>query len=129
MAQATFRMVFKNKAKVAQDVKDYGPIVYEVVKQIIDNNFIQAENFARGNAPWTDRTGDARRSIGSVDDSSKDIIRYWLKIGVDYGIWLEISNQGKYRILVPTMTIFEANIIRDLRKIGVEIKATGGSRV
>lgn len=126
MTKPSVQFILKNQASLSKDLKNHGLVVYHVIKQIIDNNFIGMENYARQSAPWTDRTGDARRSIASVDDSTKDIIRYWLKIDVDYGIWLEVSNQGKYRILVPTMTIFEAKIIQDLRKIGVEVKATGG---
>lgn len=124
MAKPVFRTVMKNQASLRKDILGAGPKLVEVVKAIIDANFIKGESYAKQNAPWTDRTGDARRSIASVDDSDANTIRYWLQIGVDYGIWLEIANQGKYRILIPTSTIIEANIIQDLRRIGVEIKVT-----
>lgn len=125
MSSPSIRTVIKNQAQLSKNFRNMGPIIYSVIKQIIDNNFIIAENYAKSNAPWTDRTGDARRSISSVDDSNSNTIRYYITIGVDYGIWLEIANQGKYRILVPTSTILEADIIRDLKKIGVTVKMTG----
>lgn len=124
MSQPAFRVKINTRSinQINDKIMKWGDRLYDVVKAIIDNNFIQAENHARQTAPWTDRTGNARRSIASVDDSQPGIVRYHLIIGVDYGIWLEVSNQGKYRILVPTMTIFEARIIQNLKRIGVEIQ-------
>lgn len=64
----------------------------------------ELENDAKQNRPWTDQTGNARRSIqGSYEIGDRNVI-IALAIGVDYGKYLELSNGGKYRIIVPTMT-------------------------
>jgi len=124
MSKPMFRtkVSYASTNKINKNLLRWGDKLYDVVKMIIDLNFIEGENFAKQNAPWTDRTGDARRSIASVDLSEKGVVRYHLIIGVDYGIWLEVSNQGKYRILVPTLSIMEARIIKALNRIGVEVK-------
>ena len=58
---------------------------------------------AKQNAPWTDRTGNARKFLkGSVSIDEKAITIY-LSHSVEYGIWLELANSGKYAILKPTM--------------------------
>lgn len=61
------------------------------------------ENQAKNNRPWTDRTGNARRSIEGSSEVGRDYIKVALCIGVDYGKYLELSNGGKYRIILPTM--------------------------
>ncbi len=57
----------------------------------------------KSGAPWTDRTGAARGSLTARAQvtASEGIIT--LAHGVDYGIWLEISNQGRYAIVGPTL--------------------------
>lgn len=59
---------------------------------------------AKGNAPWTDRTGNARRSISSETEASVNKIETYLSIGVFYGKYLELSNGGKYAIVWATIT-------------------------
>jgi len=64
----------------------------------------QAEAEAKRNAPWTDRTGNARKSItGSGPEVSATRMRAALAIGMYYGVFLELSNGGKYRIVWPTV--------------------------
>ena len=92
--------------------------IAEKAKAVVDRNFIEMENFAKSNASWTDRTGNARRSIKKVDKSDRTAILYYLIIGVNYGVWLEIAHQGKFQILRPTMTIFEPKLQKELKKIG-----------
>lgn len=62
-----------------------------------------AENESKRSAPWRDRTGNARNSIfGTVGPQIEPIIGYH-GIGVFYGKYLELSNQGRFRIVWPTM--------------------------
>lgn len=64
----------------------------------------EAENEAKRSAPWTDRTGNARRSItGSGPQFEGEKVVGYLCIGVEYGRYLELSNAGKYRIVWPTI--------------------------
>ena len=64
----------------------------------------EAEAQAKRSAPWTDRTGNARKSItGSGPEVSPTRMRAALAIGMYYGVYLELSNGGKYRIIWPTV--------------------------
>lgn len=60
-------------------------------------------------APWTDRTGAARSGLFVLkrhqDIPGSPYGRHELIFahGVDYGIWLEVANSGKYQILMPTV--------------------------
>jgi Tfp pilus tip-associated adhesin PilY1 len=63
-----------------------------------------AEAEAKAKAPWTDRTGNARQSItGSGPAESGNVYSWALCIGMFYGVYLELSNGGKYRIVWPTI--------------------------
>lgn len=73
----------------------------------------------RANAPWTDRTGNARNGLfcqpygffrgkGSRDSAGKfqrqgSIFGLVMYHSVPYGIWLEIRWSGRYAIIVPTL--------------------------
>jgi len=58
---------------------------------------------AQANAPWNDITGDARAGLGNVVLISDTDIKITLFHSVYYGIFLEVCNGGKYRIIVPTI--------------------------
>lgn len=64
---------------------------------------LHGEANAKTNAPWTNRTGAARASLrgaSTVKGASGEIT---ISHGVDYGIWLEVANQGRYRIIPQTL--------------------------
>jgi hypothetical protein len=64
----------------------------------------EAENMAKQSAPWKDRTGNARNSItGSGPVTKNDRIVTALAIGMFYGVYLELSNGGKFRVVWPTI--------------------------
>lgn len=60
-------------------------------------------DYARKNAPWNDRTGDARQGIETevrLENRSLEIDLYHT---IEYGIWLEIRWGGRYAIIIPTV--------------------------
>lgn len=67
---------------------------------------LQVEDYARINARWHDRTGNARASLTGLADNSNagndewEIILYG---GMPYSIWLETRWGGKYAIIRPTI--------------------------
>jgi len=77
----------------------------------------EAEQIAKANAPWTDRTGDARKLIkGSVIDD-KDAIGIQLMHRVEYGPYLERDGDGKYAILKPTIEGLRASFFKIAREV------------
>lgn len=124
MSKASVRFTLKNKAKLLQNFNQFGDNIKNVVHDLTEAKFIEMVNYAKTNAIWIDRTGNARQSIDSVDLSEKDVVKLYLTIGVDYGIWLEVANDGKYAILQNTLTIYEPEIMAMLEQVGVAL--TGG---
>jgi hypothetical protein len=75
-------------------------------------------NEAKRTAPWTDRSGDARRSIHAEVTEDAGGITAAIGIGVDYGKYLEMAHGGKYRVIDPTVFGFGKqemqNVMKDL---------------
>lgn len=58
---------------------------------------------AKTDAPWTDRTGNARNGLETDVSHAPRMHRITLFHKVEYGIWLEIAHNGAYRIIMPTL--------------------------
>ena len=72
--------------------------------------------YAKHNAPWTDRTGNARRSIHQ--ESANNGMKAYVGIGMPYGKYLELDHGGKYRIVHPTIFSYgKAQFIKNLKGI------------
>lgn len=62
-----------------------------------------SETYMRTHARWTDRTTNARNGLfATVIHNTSDNWLMVLSHGVDYGIWLEVIQGGKYAIVRPT---------------------------
>lgn len=64
---------------------------------------IELQDHMKQNAPWTDRTGQARRSLNVKVKTIKNGYRLVLSHGVDYGVDLELKHNKKYAIIQPTI--------------------------
>jgi hypothetical protein len=66
------------------------------------------EAWMKENAPWEDRTGDARDGLTAKKVSQGFRQEIYLYHTVDYGIWLEVRWNGKYAIIVPALEHFDS---------------------
>lgn len=88
---------------------------HRVENEVLDTA-IEALEYAKANAPWDDRTGDAREGL--------DVDVYWqghevvwdMFHTVDYGVYLETRWNGKYAIIMPTLEMFAPQIGRGLNE-------------
>ncbi len=113
------KMTFVNLGATKLKLDKITERMVKAAEVVAERRVIEAVNFAQMHGPWTDRTGNARRSISYHKTVTPHMIRFWFYIGVEYGVWLELSNQGKYRILRPTASIYGQKMQRDLTKLGV----------
>lgn len=62
-----------------------------------------AQDYARSNAPWTDRTSNARNGLFGA--ANRDGPNYVITVyhTMPYGVWLEVRNSGRYAIIEPTI--------------------------
>jgi hypothetical protein len=93
-------------SELAKAIEKYGDRVMVAVKAIADYIATQAQNDMRANAPWSDRTGNARSGLFSVAEmAAKDVVIIYFSHGhtVWYGIYLEVAHGGRWGIIAPTM--------------------------
>lgn len=87
------------------------------VKRVIAGQFKYAESeattFAKLNAPWTDRTGNARSGLHAKMNviNQGEAFELIMAHTVNYGIWLEVRFSGKYAILMPTLNYIGDQLI------------------
>lgn len=65
---------------------------------------------AQMNAPWTDRTGAAREGLEVDVANEGDEVVVTLAHTVDYGIWLETIQSGRFAIIMPTLEKYAVEI-------------------
>ena len=64
------------------------------------------EDYARENAPWTDQTGSARAGLIAEAERQGTELVLTLAHSVDYGVWLEVIQNGRFAIIMPTLEHF-----------------------
>lgn len=107
-------------AKGSQFLIDDGIIVWfdgpewdEVALQAFNDATSQVEQAAKSNAPWADRTGRARAGLTARAQSDHGDIVLTLFHTVEYGLWLEVIQNGNFATILPTLEQYAPQIIRD----------------
>ena len=73
------------------------------IKKFAESGANKLEAYAKENARWQNRTGDARRRLKGSTEQVKNGYRLSLAHGVDYGIWLELAMERRYAIIEETI--------------------------
>lgn len=64
---------------------------------------------------WTDQTGDARAALHTeLTGLGTDMVEIIFSHGVDYGIWLELANGGRFQVIAPALDAFAPIIWQDV---------------
>lgn len=88
------------------------------VKALADFFAQKMQDEARRDAPWQDRTGNARSGLFAIaEQAANDLVTIYLSHGhsVYYGKFLELSHGAKYAVIMPT-------IERNLPEIEYQLK-------
>lgn len=86
------------------------------VMRVAERYSVEIEAWMKANATWQDRTGDARRELrAEIIDVSGKAVTILLRHGVDYGLWLEVANGGRYAILTRALDHWAPMIWRDIQ--------------
>jgi hypothetical protein len=85
-------------------IKEFPAVLDRTVAQTIDYFAPRVEAFMKSNAPWTDRTTNARNGLRATPEHSYGRSHsIHCTHGVPYGIWLETRFGGKNAIIDPTI--------------------------
>lgn len=90
-----------------------GPEWDDVARQVFEQARGEVEEYARSNAPWEDRTGAARAGLTAEVSSSAGDVVMTLGHTVEYGLWLEVIQNGKFATIMPTLEVKAPQVISD----------------
>ncbi|MBQ9901074.1 MAG: HK97 gp10 family phage protein [Clostridia bacterium] len=99
---------------------DYGTNVSECLSDAGGAAASSMEDYAKNNRPWTDRTGNARRTMEGVcawavpsgsGRTSGNILTVGVEGHMPYSVFLELGYGQKYSILAPTVHHFAPRIL------------------
>ena len=108
-------------SELAVAIERYGDRVLTAVAGIAQYVATQMQNQAQADAPWTDRTGNARTGIfgTSEADFAARVVTIYLSHSatLTYPLFLEIGNSGKYAVIMRTMESHYEPLMQMLREI------------
>lgn len=102
---------------LADGMEEYEQRVTAAVLALMDSFAPTVETYAKANAPWTDRTANARQTLFAVTDVSHQLVSLYLSHGVEYGKWLELCNSGRYAIVMKTLQAHYGEIMAALKDL------------
>lgn len=100
-----------------QMAEQYTRTIFQSGRRVAYDRAEDMESWAKANAPWTDRTGDARERLHATVEETGPIGTIVLSHGVDYGIWLEIANGGRFAIIALAIDVWGPVVMRDLQRM------------
>jgi hypothetical protein len=100
-----------------QMAQKYTQAIFQSGRRVAYEQAEDMENYAKANAPWTDRTGDARERLHATVEETGPIGTIVLAHGVDYGIWLEVRFGGVNSIIPQTIDVYGPIVMRSLQNM------------
>lgn len=100
---------------LANAIEDHPDQIRTRVSSAMQRNTTRIQARMQANAPWRNRTGEARRRLTAVYSVDGDWLIITLSHGVPYGIWLELKNGGAYAIILPTLRAVAPEIMDEIR--------------
>lgn len=95
------------------------------LKAVSDYTAVEGTGYMKENAPWTDRTTNARNGLHAVADSpEKGKYEIVFAGTVYYQIYLELANSGRYAIIMPAVRHEGELLMQRLRGLLPRLKAS-----
>lgn len=115
-------------------IEAYGRKVRQAELNLLKYFAAVIQTDARRNAPWTDRTGNARQALRAYTsdqtpekfgagvheypnpaDLARDAVALYLAHGMEYGVYLETKYAAKYAIVMQTLRKYYPEITKQLK--------------
>lgn len=92
--------------------------IHARVVQIANRRAPEIEEWMKQNHLWINRTGDAEAGLHTeVREIAQQMVEIILAHGddIDYGIWLEVANGGRFAVIAPAVDMWGAIIWSDVQ--------------
>jgi hypothetical protein len=106
MAGGEFRWTVKPSDLFEREVAKYVDTIRRELDNLADAWQQVIEDYMKINAPWKDRSSNARQGLNVTVDKSKEATELVLAHTVEYGIYLELAHAGAWAIINPTLDIY-----------------------
>lgn len=74
----------------------------------------EMEQYAKTHRPWTDRTGNARRTMEGRLERSGALFSVGVVGHMPYSVFLELGFARRYAVLYPTVNVLAPQVLRGL---------------
>ena len=95
---------------VLRGLSDFGEQSKAKLKLACKQTASEMEDYAKANAPWQDRTGNARRGLTGSWGLNQYVYYIKLAHSVHYGVYLEMYNEKRFEIIAPTLRKYETRV-------------------
>jgi len=100
MAKVEFKL---DTVRISKAARALGPKIEDRVNATMIFGAAKGMEHMKLNAPWTDRTANARAGLHTVPYVAEKHKTITFAHTMSYGIWLEVCNNGKYEIIMPSV--------------------------
>lgn len=99
---AKSRLTWEDRA-LLNNLRTFNARADRALTAVMKYHATRAVAYARKNAPWRDRTSNARNGLFAT--AQREPSRHRIIVGhtVPYGVWLEVRWSGRYEIIRPTI--------------------------
>ena len=97
---------------LGRNIGDYAQRLLAAVFDLSQYFAARMESWAKTNARWTDRTGNARQGLTSRAFRTAAAVTIVLWHSVEYGIWLEVAHAGVWGIILKTIEAHQQQFMR-----------------
>ena len=111
MAKITFKL---DTVRIRKEVRKLGPKIEDRVNATMLYGAAKGVEYMKLNAPWTDRTSNARIGLFTAPNVAAKTKTITFSHTMNYGIWLEVANNGKYQIIMPSVLHSGKQVMRSL---------------
>lgn len=115
--------IFWDTSELDHGLRKVKPSIDQALATLMKFEATKVEGYMRVNAPWTDRTTNARNGLFArafSEAHSHVIVAYHT---MPYGIWLEVRFSGQYAIINPTILAEGRRIMGDVRNLLSKLRA------
>lgn len=92
--------------------------LFEALRIVSHSAAKEMEAWAKANAKWTDRTGNARQKLtGDAYWANSKVLETVIAHQMDYGVWLELAHAKKYAILDKALREKAPELFEQYRKL------------
>lgn len=101
------------------NLRNFDARAAKAIKATLDFQAAKSETRMRTEAPWTDRTTNARNGLFATVITKNPGSAWMLLLShsVSYGIWLEVMNSGQYAAVRPEFLKASREVMKRLSRL------------